>query len=144
MFVEARRQPNLLLNRSFWRMDNFLYNNFVSVAVLEILLTRSNKEKNCNIFLVSWHLPDLSQASLSTPRITQNLLNMQYFPNHFLLHFFFSWDRLWFTDKSSWRLNYIPYLGFYVPGFCLIYLSNRKVNLFSLELYWKNLLHLLA
>ena len=96
---------------------SYLYTNFVSVSVLEILFPALNAGKVAK-FPGLAALPRPHYCIWNKPNLFVNALlcsyfsNMQYFPNHWLMQIFFNfWDWPWYSDQSVWRLHYISYLG---------------------------------
>ena len=117
------------------RKCSYLYNNCVSL----------NESKNCKIFLRLHHLPDpptvfrSNLACLSMLPFARVLSDIQkYFPKHWSIKFF-----------STFRIE--PDILMNVPEDCIVFLTwaawvlffiCAKATIFSLELYWKCLLHL--
>ena len=100
----------------------------------EILFPSLKEGKNCKTFLASQLPPDMQYFSHSSQYATfsQSLVNADFF--NFL-------DRPWYSDESVWRLHYTPYIGRLA---FVHFLSWAKTKVFSLELYWNYLFHLLS
>ena len=125
---------------------SYLYKTFVSAIVLQILFPSLNEGKNCNIFL-GLQLPlnprtptvfGTNQTCLSTPCFAHIFPTIQYFPNHWLMHIFLT-SGINLDIVMNMLEDCIIFLIW--AAWVLIFISSKN-KFFSLELYWKCLLHL--